>query len=573
MARREGGHPPEGWVNTLPFGEIVFRNFLPCKTPLAPGFLVPADKAWTPFHVRDAVADIGRQIDAVIDLTSANYYANEDWGDVMYRNIACATAEDRDEPPTGLAWHEFYLTVRYILDHRGPDATIVVHCKHGLNRTGYMICRWALTRGLADSPRDAIETFARLRPPGIYKGTFTADLHWLSGCPIPKRAPPPPPWRDPAAALPEIWRRLPRVPAVPYRRALHFSSDADEGTMVSHGRSTSDATTANITREILHHMSRACGVRTLNEFCGTHPVALSRHHLTRLREYIVTWKADGVRLIVIVLENGTFAVNRNDCIQEIPDLLCGLTYEQRSAIVPFVFDCELVVHDGNRHLWLHDTLMLRGVSLARPFKLRTKGSGRIAHLAHGSLAPRFIARDPKRGLVGRHAVAKHVFRALHFPGPSACLSVSLKGWWPAHQFERVMRDPENVPNDGLIFAHPHSLYRIGTDHAFLKWKEENSVDFYVDTDFNLMLKDHSHPNCNILINKDKAFRDRIIEAVYNRSIGGWMGKRIRRDKKRANARSTYESNMKVIENPVEVQDLELALAPVQSTGDHTSTIA
>ena len=46
--------------------------------------------------------------------------------------------------------------------------SVIVHCTHGLNRTGYMLCRWLMHKKQWTASQ-AVEYFAVVRPPGIMR--------------------------------------------------------------------------------------------------------------------------------------------------------------------------------------------------------------------------------------------------------------------------------------------------------------------------------------------------------------------------------------------------------------------
>ena len=56
-----------------------------------------------------------------------------------------------------------------------PTEIIGVHCTHGFNRTGFLICAY-LVEKLAFSVDMAVALFAQCRPPGIYKQDYINEL-------------------------------------------------------------------------------------------------------------------------------------------------------------------------------------------------------------------------------------------------------------------------------------------------------------------------------------------------------------------------------------------------------------
>lgn len=57
-----------------------------------------------------------------------------------------------------------------------PDALIGVHCTNGINRCGYLICRFLIDR-LGWSSHEAIDAFEQARGYSIEKGAYVMALH------------------------------------------------------------------------------------------------------------------------------------------------------------------------------------------------------------------------------------------------------------------------------------------------------------------------------------------------------------------------------------------------------------
>lgn len=56
-----------------------------------------------------------------------------------------------------------------------PNEIIGIHCTHGFNRTGFLICAY-LVEKLDFSIDMAVALFAQCRPPGIYKQDYINEL-------------------------------------------------------------------------------------------------------------------------------------------------------------------------------------------------------------------------------------------------------------------------------------------------------------------------------------------------------------------------------------------------------------
>lgn len=78
-----------------------------------------------------------------------------------------------------------------------PLEYVGVHCTHGFNRTGFLICAY-LVENLDYSIDSAVAMFAEARPPGIYKQDYLNELFRRYGEPSmkPPNAPPLPTWES-----------------------------------------------------------------------------------------------------------------------------------------------------------------------------------------------------------------------------------------------------------------------------------------------------------------------------------------------------------------------------------------
>ena len=405
-----------------------------CKTPLQ-GYAVPAGEAWTPTHALAVARTMFRgDPAAVVDLTSGGGFYNRGsrpWADARYHVIPClSTGSDagRDNPPTEDAWHAFWLAME-----EAAGGGCIVHCRHGFNRSGWMLCRYAVVAGLAPDARAAVAAFAEARPPGIYKAAYIASLFAALGEASLQRAPPWPPWRHARRvldSLPPLWRDaygsgpLPQPPLAALRRQPDKPHEV--GTLVhwSARVTAADArlSCACVVRTVV---AQACGCSD-DGFCGSQPVALRRQALPLLRTgYAVSWKADGVRLLVAVLPFGTFGLNRRMEVRYLGDALRGMPAAARRASCPLVFDAELVMTQLCPVLWVYDLMAGCGQQLsAKPFRNRMHECARLV-------------------------------RELRKASPIAAAStlrIARKHWWSAAAARAVLVDPRNAQCDGLIFT-------------------------------------------------------------------------------------------------------------------------
>lgn len=122
-----------------------------------------------------------QQLGLVIDLTATDRYYNPaelTSKGVEHTKVTCPGAYDRlkDLPPPDDVYIEFSRTVvSFELDHKADDFLIGVHCTHGVNRTGYLICRFMIEE-MGYSAEEAIEQFSLARGHQIEKLPYLNDL-------------------------------------------------------------------------------------------------------------------------------------------------------------------------------------------------------------------------------------------------------------------------------------------------------------------------------------------------------------------------------------------------------------
>ena len=115
-----------------------------------------------------------RKIGLVIDLTYTDrFYDKKELERDGCRcvKIACKGFEER---PTPVAVNEFIQVIQTFV-HDFPQKIICVHCTHGFNRSGFMIVSF-LCNVMKFDVLTSVNMFASVRPPGIYKEDYLADL-------------------------------------------------------------------------------------------------------------------------------------------------------------------------------------------------------------------------------------------------------------------------------------------------------------------------------------------------------------------------------------------------------------
>ncbi|XP_054258162.1 putative uncharacterized protein DDB_G0279653 [Macrosteles quadrilineatus] len=172
------GGIPDRWLPYSPMGSVVpGTRFIACKVPLNDGLLkrLPPNERFGPRNLIEACPKIG----LLIDLTNTTrYYFTQEFTDerIQYEKIYCP---GQVVPPNSIVKKFYQVVDDYLASEEDPDAVIVVHCTHGVNRTGYFICRYMIER-LNMSPEEAIKNFQKARGHGIERDTYVNDLR--NGC-------------------------------------------------------------------------------------------------------------------------------------------------------------------------------------------------------------------------------------------------------------------------------------------------------------------------------------------------------------------------------------------------------
>uniref|UniRef100_A0A8C7A5B8 RNA/RNP complex-1-interacting phosphatase n=1 Tax=Neovison vison TaxID=452646 RepID=A0A8C7A5B8_NEOVI len=158
--KKRGNHVPERWKDYLPIGQrMPGTRFIAFKVPLKKSFekhLAPEER-FSPLDLFNKIQKQNEELGLIIDLTYTHrYYKPEVPDDNTIFKFKCAVNE-------------------FLKENRDNDKLIGVHCTHGLNRTGYLICRYLIdVQGMR--PDDAIELFNRCRGHCLERQNYIEDL-------------------------------------------------------------------------------------------------------------------------------------------------------------------------------------------------------------------------------------------------------------------------------------------------------------------------------------------------------------------------------------------------------------
>ncbi|NXA43854.1 DUS11 phosphatase, partial [Eudromia elegans] len=165
------------WTDYAPLGRrLPGTRFIAFKVPLRKSFnrnLHPQER----FSPRDLLKKIREQkeeLGLIIDLTyTTRYYGPEELPATLHYSKILTMGH---EIPNSQTIYQFKCVVKdFLRDNKDNDKLIGVHCTHGLNRTGYLVCRYLIdVDGM--EPNAAIELFNRARGHPIERMNYIEDL-------------------------------------------------------------------------------------------------------------------------------------------------------------------------------------------------------------------------------------------------------------------------------------------------------------------------------------------------------------------------------------------------------------
>ncbi|AGR57180.1 protein tyrosine phosphatase 1 [Choristoneura rosaceana nucleopolyhedrovirus] len=164
---------PDRWHEYTACGRVIEGTRLICfKVPLNAElfeYVTNDEDRWTVASLLARNSALG----AVIDLTNTTRYydgAQMIKAGLLYKKIRVPGRAVPDEDTV----QKFFSAVDEFQD-RCPTMLIGVHCTHGLNRSGYLVCRYLVDK-LSVSPADAIIRFEEARGHKIERASYLQDL-------------------------------------------------------------------------------------------------------------------------------------------------------------------------------------------------------------------------------------------------------------------------------------------------------------------------------------------------------------------------------------------------------------
>ncbi|XP_042875245.1 RNA/RNP complex-1-interacting phosphatase-like isoform X1 [Penaeus japonicus] len=169
---------PDRWRKYTNMGrQIPGTRFIAFKVPLKEALLMRLqDASWfCPRTLMDHCVDLG----LVVDLTNTTrYYDPKEFTDQGIKYAKVFT--EGHKIPKDKVVMEFFKVVNTFLDENKDNQKLIgVHCTHGLNRSGYMVCRYMIQQ-LGIPPDQAIADFNSARGHEQERENYLANLRQAS---------------------------------------------------------------------------------------------------------------------------------------------------------------------------------------------------------------------------------------------------------------------------------------------------------------------------------------------------------------------------------------------------------
>ena len=440
----------------------------------------------------------------------------------------------------------------FIFDDNNENQKIGVHCTHGFNRTGFLICAY-MVQEMDEEIGAAITSFAHSRNPGIYKDDYVQDLFERYGDskkPV-MAAPPRPEWCF------EDDQPTPNRQGASGGWSARNGDDKNRRAEFVKKNPTFMEGVDGV--EVVTGSELAKVQRQCQEFCnwnstgfpGSQPVSMTHNNLNFLHysDYMVSWKADGARyMMLIAREDEIYFVDRDNCVFKVDGIRFFKRKSPQSHIENTLVDGEMVIDEVSgqkraRYL-IYDIVKFEGVDVGGCDFRR-----RMECIYNELIKPRDDAVKD-----GRIDKTREPF------------SVRRKDFWDISAtyklFEPKFTKVVGHEIDGLIFQPVPDAYSPGRTDNILKWKPHthNSIDFrlqVVKDDLGKFVGKLYVGRENVLFGELRMrgvrdYHNQIVECTFNyeKPGGGWNFMRVRTDKSFPNAYNTAVAVMDSIRNPV-----------------------
>lgn len=560
MSRRDPGPIPKRWLKCpRKTTNLVADKFLAFKTPLGPQFndQVPEIYRFTPAMLMAYTKSMKMKLGLWIDLTNTSRFYDKsevEEAGCKYVKMQC---RGHGETPSHEQTIEFIRLVSNFVS-QNPLDIIGVHCTHGFNRTGFLLVSYMVEQ-LDCSVEAAINAFACMRPPGIYKQDYLKELcHRYGDVEDTPLAPTLPDWcleedEDIDDDVPGNSQNSSSSAAPPRKKKGRKETTHKKDVFMPDVTGVEPFNTQPRFSEVQQMVQKFCGWKSTG-FPGSQPVSMKITNLENLHKkpYRVSWKADGVRFMMLISgEDEVYMLDRDNCAFKVHNLRFVHKDDLTRHLTDTLLDGEMVidVFKGKKtpRYLCYDIIRLDGEDVSgMPFY-----PTRLNHIEKDIVNPRLKAMEARLIIKEKEP-----------------FSVRLKQFWEipmARQLlgEKFAKQLLHEP-DGLIFQPAKEPYVAGRCYDVLKWKPSNMNS----VDFRLRIVTDSGPGilpkkigllyvgmpkevlfARMRVTKNvKHLDNKIVECTVNN--GEWQFMRERTDKSFPNAFETAQSVWESIKDPV-----------------------
>ncbi|XP_077075768.1 mRNA-capping enzyme [Siphateles boraxobius] len=558
------GAPPR-WRNCPRRGQPVAGKFLPMKTMLGPRYddKVPEENRFHPSMLSNYLKSLKVKMGLLVDLTNTSRFydrAEIEKEGIKYVKLSC---KGHGECPTAETTEMFIRLCEHFIE-KTPTELIGVHCTHGFNRTGFLICAY-LVEKMDWSVEAAVAAFAQARSPGIYKGDYLKELFRRYGdVEDAPAAPALPEWCFDDEEEEDVDDDGNASAQGSEPSSSHSSQGKKKKERLKVGAVFLEGVSVKGVSQVTSQPKLGTIQRKCQEFSewdksgfpGAQPVSMDRRNIRLLEKnaYKVSWKADGTRYMMLIDgKNEVFMIDRDNSVFHIANLEFPFRKDLRIHLSNTLLDGEMIIDKVNgqpvpRYL-IYDIIKFTGQPVGQ-----CDFNRRLLCIEKEIISPRF--EKMKLGQIDK---------------ASEPFSVRNKPFFDIHAARKLLEGSftSQVSHevDGLIFQ-PIGKYKPGRCDDILKWKppSHNSVDFRLKiTKVGgeglipqmvglLYVGSYDMPFAQMKISKDlKQYDNKIIECTFVNNT--WVFMRQRVDKSFPNSYDTAMAVCNSIQHPVTKQIL------------------
>ncbi|CAI5684092.1 unnamed protein product [Oreochromis niloticus] len=352
--------PPPRWRNCPRRGQPVAGKFLPMKTMLGPRYddQVAEENRFNPSMLSNYLKSLKVKMGLLVDLTNTTRFYDRseiEKEGIKYMKLQCKGHGECPSKETT----EMFIRLCEHFNEKNPTDLIGVHCTHGFNRTGFLICAY-LVEKMDWSIEAAVAAFAQARAPGIYKGDYLKELFRRYG--DEEDAPPAPElpewcFDDDDGDVDDDGNALGQESGPSSSGSAPGKRKKEKiklGAVFLEGVNVKGVTQVTVQPKLgeIQRMCQEMAEWDKSGFPGAQPVSMDRQNLRFLEQnpYKVSWKADGTRYMMLINgKNEVYMIDRDNAVFHISNLEFPFRKDPRVHLSNTLLDGEMIIDKVNGH--------------------------------------------------------------------------------------------------------------------------------------------------------------------------------------------------------------------------------